>query len=180
MIKGVANPISRCSRYWRLHSRLELLNGASLMLGLMGAEFDTLASQIRQTQENLFSISAAFAEDSTEEQLSQVESSVDSLTLGMREKLSAAVPRDGEPQPGTIVFNPYGVTRRFQLNEVELEQIPLIEKPVYAAASAGTGKQVVVDTPSIGFTWLSAGKKRKRVPQSLPIKTYSRTISLKL
>lgn len=162
MIKGVANPISRCSRYWRLHSRLELLNGAGLMLGLMGAEFDTLASQIRQTQENLLSISTAFAEDSTEEQLSQVESSVESLTSGMREKLSAAVPRDGEPQPGAIVFNPYGMTRRFQLSEVELEQIPLIEKPVYAAASAGTGKQVVVDTPSIGFTWLSAGNKREK------------------
>lgn len=159
MIKSAPNLISRSVRYWRLNNRLELLQGSNLMMGLLGGEQNNRVDQIRQ---ELCQFSQVLAADDSEQQLDAIEQNVSTLQAELVSVLAAAVPRDGTPEQGTIVFNPYGATRRLQLSGVELEQIPVIDKPVYAAASAGDTKQVVVDTPSMGFTWLSAGKKREK------------------
>ena len=159
MIKSVANPISRSTRYWRLNNRLELLEGSNLMLSLMGS--DVLAG-INLAREQLAGLSQVLTGDDVEGKFTTLEQSVSELEAQIGISLAAAIPREGTEVEGTLVFNPYGATRRLNLDNAELSHIPALEKPIYAAASCGEVKQIVVDPPSLGFTWLSAGKKREK------------------
>ena len=159
MIKSVSNPISSSVRYWRLHRQIELLEGSNLMLSLLGSEVYEEVSSVRIQLENLSDFLTA--EDS-ESRFTSLEKAVVDLESQIATALAAALPRDGEECQGILVLNPYGATRRLNLDQAELSQIPLLEKPVYAAATAGDVKQVVVDTPSLGFCWLSAGSKREK------------------
>ena len=159
MIKSVPNPVSRSVRYWRLNNCLELLEGANLMLSLMGTE--TLEG-VNSSRQQLIGISQILTDQGVESSLEALEQTVTELEAQVGLALAAAVPRDGVATQGTLVFNPYGSTRRLDVDNADLLNIPALEKPVYAAASGEDVKQVVVDTPSLGFTWLSSGKKREK------------------
>ncbi len=159
MIKTIANPISRSVRYWRINNRIELLEGANLMLGLLGGDLLADVSSARCDHAGLHQLLTA---DDIEQKLEELESRVSQLECESGAALAAAVPREGESTPGVLVFNPYGATRRLQVSDTVLSRIPDLEKPVYAAASQGESMQVVVDTPSLGFSWLTSGSRREK------------------
>ena len=159
MIKSVPNPISRSIRYWRLHNQIELLEGSNLMLSLLGAEAN---GEVQSVRTKLTNLSDFLTSDDTECRLDSLEKKVVDLESRMAKAAVRSDPRAGAETQGTLVLNPYGATRRLNIDRAELPQIPLLEKPVYAAATAGDVKQIVVDTPSLGFCWLSPGSKREK------------------
>ena len=70
------------------------------------------------------------------------------------------------PLQGYLVVNPYSFVRRTTIETPDLASLPTEGRPIYAVGRAGERKQVTVDTPSMGFAWIAAGKHE---PKALPL-----------
>jgi alpha-mannosidase len=87
-----------------------------------------------------------------------------------RDRFFASIPRRGKdsvPSTGYLVVNTHSFTRRVSLDVSELPQLPVVQRPIYAAAQTGESKQVVVDVPPLGFVWVS-GSDGKRDDKNAP------------
>lgn len=73
------------------------------------------------------------------------------------------VPRRSETsETGYLVANPHSFVRRIGLHTPDLESLPTIERPVYAASKSGNSKHAVVDVPPMGFVWVKPGGRQGR------------------
>ena len=71
---------------------------------------------------------------------------------------AASLPRAGEDQSGYLIANPSSYVRRMCVGTPELQSLPDVERPTYAAGESQGRKHVVVDVPPMGFAWVSVGK----------------------
>ncbi|MBP3957107.1 hypothetical protein J8F10_17720 [Gemmata sp. G18] len=62
--------------------------------------------------------------------------------------------RSAEGQPGLMVFNPCGFTRRVALEIEGFRGAIPVADPVKAAEFSGTTARLVVEVPSLGFAWV--------------------------
>lgn len=65
--------------------------------------------------------------------------------------------RSPEGQPGLMVFNPCGFTRRVALEVDGFRGAIPVADPVKAAEFAGTMAKLVVEVPPLGFAWVARG-----------------------
>jgi alpha-mannosidase len=74
------------------------------------------------------------------------------------ELFAACLPRATQPaELGYLVVNPFSFVRRVGLELPQLEGLPVVERPVYAATEARGTKLAIVDVPPMGFVWVTAG-----------------------
>jgi alpha-mannosidase len=76
--------------------------------------------------------------------------------------------KQGKPEPGCLVVNPFSFVRRTTIDASELPNLPAEGRPIYAVGRSGERKQATIDAPSMGFAWVPAGASN-RDPKPLPL-----------
>lgn len=142
VIRSEKNPLSSWVRYYR-----------SQAAHAAGAALGTVTSLL--TGESL--------EIPANEQAGEMGAATDESDCSSAvEAFAAALPRaSGSKEKGVLVVNPYSFVRRMTVDVGELERLPTVEKPVYAAGESHGRKHAVVDVPPLGFAWLTAGSAGK-------------------
>ena len=83
---------------------------------------------------------------------------VGSLEAHWAQKLAARIQaRAADGQPGLMVFNPCGFTRRVALEIEGFRGAIPVADPVKAAEFSGTTARLVVEVPPLGFAWVPRG-----------------------
>jgi alpha-mannosidase len=68
---------------------------------------------------------------------------------------------------GTLILNPASFVRRIGIENTQLDGLPTVERPVYAADEHGGLIHAVVDVPAMGFVHLAPGKATARDKNTL-------------
>ena len=98
---------------------------------------------------------AAFVSGKVLEEASGGREPTESAAASLAAALTAANPSGPK---GTLILNPASFIRRAGVEELALEGMPTIERPVYAAEQAAGGLRAVVDVPAFGFVHIAAGQ----------------------
>jgi alpha-mannosidase len=159
--RGEVDPISRWVRYWRRQAAAETAQSLECLVALL--------TNRRQTRAAAWLDQLATESDQADgDDLDQpMADHVDKLA----QQLDGHVPRDeGDATRGYLALNPSSNVRRMYLQLPELDGLPTVEKPVYAADGTQESKRVVVDVPPMGFAWITGGaapKTNKRNAKNL-------------
>lgn len=156
IIRKHDDPISTPARYWR---RVAETGAVEAMESLA-----TLVSGVPASGRRESPGGSVFEEDAA----LPVESSAASAALDRAKTAFATAITSTNPNgpKGTLVINPCSFVRRIGVDGLDLPGLPTIERPVYAAAEAGT-KHAVVDVPAFGFAHLTPGKSASREKKTL-------------
>ena len=93
--------------------------------------------------------------DGSAKEIGGVGSSLTALETHWAKKLADRIQgRSAEGQPGLMVFNPCGFTRRVALEIEGFRGAIPVADPVKAAEFSGTTARLVVEVPSLGFAWV--------------------------
>jgi alpha-mannosidase len=143
------DPLSRWVRYWRRQAAAETAESLQCLVALL----TNRAGQPADSWLDRLATEATTEDGDLDQQLAR---HVDQLA----DQLEANVPRGGNgAKPGCLVFNPTGNARRMFLELPQLDRLPAVEKPVYAADTEGEVTRVVVDVPPMGFAWITGGER---------------------
>ena len=86
--------------------------------------------------------------------------SVDTFSQGLQ--------RGEGGESGLLVMNPSSQVRRVDLQNVKLDELPVVDSPVYAVGSdSGNGAHVIVDVPAMGFAWVAASGGKSTTGQEM-------------
>jgi alpha-mannosidase len=164
IIRQQPDPISRCVKYWScFHNlqQLESLRFLSRLLGQPAAGECSLHEKLAGTR--LFD--PVGADDQNGEtvsgQLQELDEQIQQASQQALESVAAGIPRsDLASRAGYLAINPHSFARRFHCQVNQLDNLPAIEKPIYAVSQQQhddtTERQVVCDVPSMGFAWIDA------------------------
>lgn len=157
VIRKNDDPISTSVRYWQRQAKLRAVESMETLATLVTGKAVTVA----RPAIDLAAREAALAETyeaAVEEQLQErLESAKTSWANCLSGKSGSA---------GVLVLNPCSYVRRMGLETSDLNSLPVAEKPIYAADSAGGPTQVVVDVPPMGYVFIAndGGGKRDSRP----------------
>lgn len=157
IIRKNDDPISTSVRYWQRQAKLRAAEGMETLATLVTGKAATVA----RPAIDLAAREAALAETcdtAVEEQLQErLESATKSWANCLTGKSGSA---------GVLVINPCSFVRRMGMETPDLNSLPVVEKPIYAADSAGGLTQVVVDVPPMGYVFIpkDGGGKRDSRP----------------
>ena len=151
---GEPDPISRWVRYYRQRTAVYAADTIRVLADLVSGQGpkdvpdDELVRQIDHA-----TVDSTIAAADLDDQLKRRQTEA-------LECFSQSLPRTGEShQNGILAVNPWSFTRRVCLDVSQLEQLPSIGGPVWAANEAEGTKLAIVDVPPMGFTWLGGGTK---------------------
>ncbi len=155
------NPISSSVRYWRRRSLLTAQQAHEMMMAAITRRGVSASSDL------IDQLDGSADQPCDGELDDQIEALRQQTTHGFATLLPR---REGDAQPGYLVLNPASHVRRIALDLPQLPHLPSPAAPVYAVDDHPPYKHVVVDVPSMGFAWLTAGQPAKssgRGPQAL-------------
>ncbi|MBA4190040.1 MAG: hypothetical protein C0467_18805 [Planctomycetaceae bacterium] len=102
---------------------------------------------------------------------------LESLETAWAKKLAARLQtRSADGQPGYLIFNPCGFTRRVALEIPGFRGMIAVADPVKAAEYTGDMARLVVEVPSLGFAWIprtgnaTAPKQRIKLADGLTVR----------
>jgi alpha-mannosidase len=149
---GEPDPISRWVRYYRQRAALDAANTIRTMADLIsGQALNTVQNNDLAPQIDHAAADGAIAAADLDDRLARRESEA-------VERFSQSLPRTAEShRDGILAVNPWSFTRRVCLDVSQLEQLPSIGGPVWAANETGGKKFAIVDLPPMGFAWLGGG-----------------------
>ncbi len=159
--RGEPDPLSRWVRYWQRQARAETAQAMECLLSLV----------TQQASFEAETLLAELAAGDAQANGGDLDQRLSTLLETLTERLESCVPRGNAPsQPGYLVFNAASFVRRTHVALPNLNQLPRVAKPVYAADQAEDAVHAVVDVPAMGFAWVTAGppaKSPKRPPPRL-------------
>lgn len=148
---GQPDPISRWTRYYTRRLALDALRNLTCLADLIGGasseagSYGSLASLIEEARTNP---SADHGE---------LNSRLADELERMMDRFAAFLPRSGKDvQTGYLVANPFSFARQSLVEMPEIAALPAVGGPVRAAQQVQNTKQVLVETPSMGFAWIGA------------------------
>jgi len=160
IIRRHENPISSSVNYWRRRAASESAQTLSFLSKQITADAD---------------------DQSLEELLQEVDRRADANDVGDLEdrvadrlekslhQFSDSLPhKDASSQTGYLLVNPCSFVRRIGVEVPNLDALPTVQRPVYAACESEASKFAVVDVPPMGFAWVSAGEKSSRKRRKPP------------
>jgi alpha-mannosidase len=161
-----SDPISRHQRYWRRRTTIEVCEAMATVHAAVGGGRENHLHETRKETD------AALEQSEVE----GVDERLAKICASRLRQLNQSLPReDAEPGPGYLVVNPLSFVRRVAVEVPELQGLPSVERPVYAAAQANHTKYAVVDVPAMGYVWVTAGKNTSRVKRpAVPLAEKSR------
>jgi len=168
IVRKATDPISSVARYWRRRVLVEAGQGLDSLAMLVAGGPESSDSQSKSVLAQLSaSIDAAADEAAPDEQLDQ---QLETACADAAQRFASCLPRAGQAaEEGYLVINPHSFVRRVGVEMPQLDRLPTVERPIYAAADAGDTKHVVVDVPPMGFVWVTAGRSapRSKASQSM-------------
>lgn len=149
-----SDAVSGFARHHRLRRRLDAAFGlAALHRSLSPANEQDLTNcdQLEQLENELETRGVDTGCAPTDELAERL----GTLETGFAQRLAERIQvRAPEGQPGWLVFNPFGFTRRVALEFTDVAgPIPVVD-PVKAAEWEGTRARLVVEVPSFGYAWV--------------------------
>jgi alpha-mannosidase len=151
------DPISTVVRYWRRRALLDAARTLETVAALMGDSSPPMPQSL--VQEVDLSSSGAANEPLDQRLQQHLDSAAD--------RFSQRIPRRSDPSlPGCLVINPVCAPRRVMLRLSQLDRLPAMEPPIYAACSADSEQFVVVDLPPLGFAYVAGGDESANKPPS--------------
>lgn len=148
---GQPDPISRWTRYYARRLALDSLRNLTCLADLIGGagseagNYGSLASLIEEARTNP---SADHGE---------LNSRLADELERMLDRFAAFLPRSGQGvQTGYLTANPFSFARQSLVEMPELAGLPAVGGPVRAAQQVDASRQILVETPSMGFAWIGA------------------------
>ncbi len=161
--KKLPHPVSGFANHWRLRRKLDsafALAGLHRMLAPAGEkdaellkELEGVETEVEVSREPAASALAAGS------RLTGLEQSFAQLLADRIQVKSAA------NQPGVLVFNPCNFTRRVALELPEFGGPIPVEGPVKAVEYANGLARLVVEVPSLGYSWIPRGNASHPLPK---------------
>ncbi len=166
------NPISSSVLYWRRRAIAEAAQSLNTLSALVSGKTKEVADTGDESESVAASDLLSAIDDAAGEGDDQTTDPQFDATLQDAVKLFAETlpQRPDATETGYLVANPHSFVRRIGLHTPDLESLPAIERPVYAASKSGSSKHVVVDVPPMGFVWVKPGGRQgrsKKTQQSL-------------
>lgn len=157
IIRKNDDPISTSVRYWQRQAKLRAAEGMETLATLVTGKAATVA----RPAIDLAAREAALAETCDTAVEEQLQERLESATTSWANCLSG---KSGSA--GVLVINPCSFVRRMGMETPDLNSLPMVEKPIYAADSSGGPTQVVVDVPPMGYVFIpkDGGGKRDSRP----------------
>lgn len=163
--KALPDPISTVVRYWRRRAVVDSAQAICSLASFASGRLPPLAELANAAPD---APATAFDQvDQLATQVDQAEEVADAGDLDARlqgfcehatEQLAQALPRAAAaPGSGYLLVNPLSFPRRVGLEVPQLPSLPEVSRPVYAAAATSAARYAVVDVPSMGYAWISAG-----------------------
>lgn len=163
IIRKHENPISSSVNYWRRRTAAESAQTLQFLVEQITGDAGNETCQ-KILQEVDHQADSGDVGDLDDRVADRVEKSLNQFSDCLPEKDSSA-------GIGYLLVNPCSFVRRLGVELPELNALPTVERPVYAAARTETSKFAVVDVPPMGFAWLTAGetssRKRRKPPKPL-------------
>ncbi len=159
------DPISSCLRYWQRREAMEAAQTIETLGQLVAGRCDT------PDGENQVGRCLHAVESGADEQQEVPETGVPAVRVrqAAAERFAARLPRYDQPaQSGYLVVNPHSFVRRLGVEMPQLEGLPAIERPIYAAAATANNRYVVVDVPPNGFVWVAPAESKPSRPHADP------------
>ncbi len=146
IIRKHDDPISTSVRYWR---RRAAADGAQSLSHLASM----VSGQAHPSRNDLF---AEIDEQAEAAEAASLDEKIAASLASAANDFATCLPRkDGAQQAGYLVTNPCSFVRRVGVEVPQLEGLPAIGKPIYAADDSHERRQVVVDVPPMGFVWVA-------------------------
>ena len=164
IIRGQGDVISHAVTYWRCWSRwqqLESLTFLATVLGQTAENYDSLYQQLLEAGLFCEPANDKAAENEQPAALTGLYSELAEAIDSQLAVISAGIPRsDQAPRKGYLLVNPLSFVRRVECRMDELDQSPALRPPIYASAElhqeGQTERHVIVDVPSMGFSWVES------------------------
>ncbi|MDP6444103.1 MAG: hypothetical protein QGG36_24235 [Pirellulaceae bacterium] len=162
VIRRQADPISAPARYWRRRAAIENLEALETLSSLM-------QGRPPKANDNQWKVEVDRALESADEDDGRLDGDLETALQTAADQFAAGLPRSGDSANGVLVLNPTLFVRRNGVDAKGLSGPPTVERPVYAASTDASTPHVMVDTPSMGYAWLTPAAKPTRVrrPQLL-------------
>ena len=177
---GMPDPLSRGSKFWQREAKLDAVrsldfltsmvsHSASESIGERGEDLAKLADYI----DRAFGKSEVSANELPDERT--IDDRLDETLQAVASSFAKSVPKKvveknaANESLGCLVVNPSSFVRRMTVDVSQLDALPNVKKPVYAAESVDSRKIAIVDVPAMGFAWVTAaggnaGKAADRNP----------------
>ncbi len=148
-----ADPLSTPMRYWRRRAAWEAAQAMHLLACVISGDGTPLSSDLPGEIDALA--------ESDETGGAALDRRLDEALQQAQRRLVDCLPRRKEAgEPGYLILNPLARVRRIGLELPQLNRLPSLERPVYAAAHTSESKVVVADVPAMGFTWIGPGTSK--------------------
>jgi hypothetical protein len=154
-------PVSGFPRHLRLRRRLD---SAYTLAALHrsatpnpGEEEAKLLGELREVETE---VETRGVNQETGDRGQETDNTLQLIETAWAKKLAARLQtRSAENQPGLLVFNPCGFTRRVALEVPGFRGAIAVADPVKAAEFVGDLARLVVEVPPLGFAWVPRGGK---------------------
>lgn len=157
VIRRQPDPLSSSMRYWRRRAMLDAAHHLRALSGLLASEVGALppeyAAAVNALHELEQSPDGDPAPPAAHPDVSPAKLE-ETLAAAAQRAAAAIAPGKGDANAGLLVLNPSSYARRIEIADAPLSQLPKLGKPIYAAGELGGRRQVVVDVPPLGFTWV--------------------------
>ena len=164
IIRNQEDPISKSVRRQRRLSKLRAAEALSTTSQLLGAN---QATDLALLKSQIYQVDQPFGDEQSSSESAALDESLDQAIDTAANQLAHQVPRDGDVENGCLILNPCAFTRRTFIDDTGLEVVPNAQRPVYAASN-GQQNNLIVDVPSMGFSWIGEQSTDSGKPSTGP------------
>ncbi len=167
------DPISTVVRYWRRRAAAEAAQTLDTLATLAaGKDLTAAAGPSAPAADSPQCLLAEIDVNQGTAAARDLDAAVAEARQRAAQRLAEALPRsESAAESGYLVANPHSFVRRVGLEFDRLQGLPAIARPIYSAAPAGRGVQVVVDVPPLGFAWVAPAPTAAKAPAKKPTAT---------
>jgi len=179
VIRRTADPLSSSMRYWQRRAKLEAAGAMNTLAALISGnasdqtDADSMALSIdEQSEGNPLprKVDGKEVAPPLDEAGNQLDAQLQQYLDSAAERFAACIPRgQGAEEDGCLVLNPCSFVRRVGVDIEGFSGLPATGKPVYAAGESSGRRRAVVDTPPMGFVWLTGNGKPQPNSKTPPL-----------
>ncbi len=179
VIRRTADPLSSSVRYWQRRAKLEAAGAMHTLATLITGKEDESACQdefarqiddLSEGQQLPRKVEGEQSPEPVDDGSAALDQQLQEHLQSAAQRFSASIPRgNGKPEDGCMVLNPCSFVRRVGVEIEGFQGVPATGKPVYATGSSGEKSRAVVDTPPMGFVWLTGNGKPQTNAKAPPL-----------
>ncbi|MEZ6112676.1 MAG: hypothetical protein R3C99_16940 [Pirellulaceae bacterium] len=173
VIRKQPNPLSSWIRYWQLNARLQAAESLGTLAALLTKDGANDLAPLRDKIDRMTEppTSESSGDSPNAAILEAIETEIEAVIQAGTAKLQKMFTKSGGAQENSyLVINPNSAVRRMAIDTPNLSYLPSVERPIYAAEETVSGKQAIVDVPSLGYVLVrgdAKAKRSRRVPPPL-------------